>query len=244
LILKSYPDNRSLKDLFDRVLISLKKEKKENLLETRPTRYVIELNYSMTHMPIVIQNRAFSPAIKIDFSKIDYSAPLNYYQFGLYRKVNIKDKLKFVNGKRNFAYSQVGLKFGYMNMSSYKYLLNPSVDNTTFEFKQGKLYQIEASFIWRRFFMFNLGYLTETLPEVSIDNSILAKQNNYFCSTLGLRIPFRSIHFTTDVTGYKNSEVIKFYAKAGISLNFGLSKKYNSDDKKYIENEVLKLRDN
>lgn len=241
--LKIYPDNMELKDEFDKILISIKKEKKIEFKKTRPTRYVVELNYSLANVPLIIKDNSVSPSIKVDLSKVDFNNPLAYYQFGLYRKINIKDKLKFVNSKRSFAYSQVGLRYGYLNMSNYPFL-NPT-DNSKFFFKNSKLIQLEASFIWRRFFMFNIGYVSETLPEITVGNNIITKSNNYLCSTVGLRFPIRSVHLTTDFTGFKDpNSIIKLYAKAGVSLNIGLSKKYNKEDKKYIENEVLKLRDN
>jgi hypothetical protein len=93
--------------------------------------------------------------------------------------------------------------------------------------------------------MFNLGYLMETLPEIKTDLSIGSKETKYFCSTVGFRIPFDFIHLTADVTGFSNgNQIAKVYAKAGISINIGLSKKFNGEDKKYIENEVAKIRNN
>jgi hypothetical protein len=93
--------------------------------------------------------------------------------------------------------------------------------------------------------MFNFCFLKETLTLVNSDTTITGIEQNYLCSTVGLRIPFDFIHLTADVTGFSDGNAIaKVYAKAGISINIGLNKKFNGEDKKYITNEVSKLRNN
>jgi hypothetical protein len=149
------------------------------------------------------------------------------------------------SGNHKFSYSQIGVRLGYLDLSKQPFVNNFISPSTTFYYNQSKVTQIEASFIWRRFFMFNLGYLTETLPEVKSDLSIVSKENSYLCSTIGLRIPFDFIHLTADVSGYSNgNDTAKVFAKAGISINIGFSKKFNGEDKKYIENEVSLIRNN
>ena len=241
--LQTYPDNKQLINLLDKNLDLIQLKKKQELKEMRSTRYVIEFNYSLSHLPEIVLNKASIEPTKLDFSKIDISKPVSYYQFGLYRKINIREKKNNPNSKSKFSYSQIGIKGGYMDLSTHYFQNITGAQTTTFLYKPSKLIQLEASYIWRRFFQFNLGVVNETLPEIKTDLSITSKQNNYFCSTLGFRIPLGFIHLSTDLTGYSDGkDIVKLYAKAGISINIGLSKRYNNEDKKYIQNEVLKLK--
>lgn len=241
--LQTYPDNKQLKNLLDKNLELIQQKKKQELKDMRSTRYVIELNYSASHLPEIVQNKTSIEPINFNLSKIDVSKPVAYYQIGLYRKINIKERKNNTSLKPKFSYSQIGIKGGYMDLSTHYFQNTTGSQTTTFLYKPSKIIQLEASYIWRRFFQFNIGVINETLPEIKTDLSIASKQNNYFCSTLGLRIPFGFIHLTTDLTGYSDGkDIVKLYGKAGISVNIGFSKKYNSQDKKYIENEVQKLK--
>ncbi|WP_396209286.1 hypothetical protein [Flavobacterium sp.] len=235
-----YPTNRELQKILNEVLELISKKKKLELLQSRPTRYVFEINYSLSHLPLIVQDKNIEQNDPIDFSNVDFGNKLGCFQFGLYRKVNIK--LKEVNFGKNskFHYSQLGLRTSFLDLSN-----NLFYDDNGIPFSYGKsnIMQIEASFIWRRFFMFNLGYLKETLPLINANTTITGLENNYFCSSIGIRIPFDFIHLTADVTGYSDSgKIIKAYAKAGVSINIGFSKKYNLDDEKYIENELISLK--
>ncbi len=240
----SYPDNRELQNLLERIEDLIQAKKKQELKDSRSTRYVIELNYSASHIPEIVQNKNSLQPTKLDISKIDISKPLPYYQVGLYRKINIKEKQNELNSKHKFSYSQIGLKAGYLDLSTYNFQNNTTSSlGGTFVYTPSRLIQLEVSYIWRRFFQFNIGAVNETLPEIKSDFSKVSKQTNYLCSTIGFRIPFNFIHLTADVTGLSDGkDVIKLYAKAGISINIGLSKRYNGEDKKYIKNEVKKLK--
>jgi uncharacterized tellurite resistance protein B-like protein len=241
-----YPKNKKLIQLFEEVLTLISENKKTELMKTHPTRYVVEFNYSLSHLPEIIQdkNNPNSPP-PLDVSKIDLSNQLGYFQLGLYKKINIKEKYSNSGDKHKFSYSQFGVRVGYLDLSKQPFYSYVSSLPNTFYCKQSKITQLEASFIWRRFFMFNLGYLSETLPEIKTDFSIISNEKNYFCSTIGFRIPFNFIHLTADITGFSNgNEIIKVYTKVGVSINIGLSKKFNGEDKKYIENEVSKIRNN
>ena len=240
----SYPDNRELRNLLERVEDLIQAKKKQELKDSRSTRYVIELNFSASHIPEIVQNKNSLQPTKFDISKINISQPSPYYQVGLYRKINIKDKQNELNSKHKFSYSQIGLKAGYLDLSTYNFPNNTIFPvGQTFLHTPSKLIQLEVSYILRRFFQFNIGVVNETLPEIKSDLSIISKQNNYLCSTIGFRIPFNFIHLTADVTGLSDGkDVVKLYAKAGISINIGFSKRYNGEDKKYIKNEVNKFK--
>jgi hypothetical protein len=240
-----YPKNKKLRQLFEEVLTLVGENKKTELMKTRPTRYVLELNYSLSHLPEIIQDKNNPNLPPLEVSKIKIINQLMNLELGLYKKINIKEKNINFSGNHKFSYSQIGVRLGYLDLSKQPFVNNFISPSTTFYYNQSKVTQIEASFIWRRFFMFNLGYLTETLPEVKSDLSIVSKDNSYLCSTIGLRIPFDFIHLTADVSGYSNgSDTAKVFAKAGISINIGFSKKFNGEDKKYIENEVSLIRNN
>ena len=240
-----YPKNKKLKQLFEEVLTFVAENKKEELMKTRPTRYVVELNYSLSHLPEVIQDKNNPNLPPLDVSKIKINNQFKNFELGLYKKIHIKDKNTNFSDKHKFSYSQIGVRVGYLDLSKQPFYNYFSSSQNTYYFKESKITQIEASFIWHSFFMFNIGYLTETLPEIKPDFSIVSKENSYLCSTIGLRIPFDFIHLTADVTGYSNgSEITKVYAKAGVSINIGFSKKFNGEDKKYIENEVSIIRNN
>jgi hypothetical protein len=240
-----YPKNKKLRQLFEEVLTLVGENKKTELMKTRPTRYVLELNYSLSHSPEIILDKNNPNLPPLDVSKIKIINQLMNLELGLYKKINIKEKNINFSGNHKFSYSQIGVRLGYLDLSKQPFVNNFISPSTTFYYNQSKVTQIEASFIWRRFFMFNLGYLTETLPEVKSDLSIVSKENSYLCSTIGLRIPFDFIHLTADVSGYSNgNDTAKVFAKAGISINIGFSKKFNGEDKKYIENEVSLIRNN
>jgi hypothetical protein len=235
-----YPTNKDLQKILNEVLELIAKKKKLELLQSRPNRYVFEVNYSLSHLPLIVQDKSIEQNNPIDESNIDFGNKLGCFQFGFYRKINIK--LKEVNLGKNskFNYSQLGLRTSFFDLSN-----NLFYDDNGMPFSYGKsnIMQIEASFIWRRFFMFNLGYLKETLPLINANTTITGLENNYFCSSIGIRIPFDFIHLTADVTGYSDSgKIIKAYAKAGVSINIGFSKKYNIEDNKYIENEIVRLK--
>jgi len=243
--LNLYPKDKKLKQLFEEVLTLVSESKKTELMKTRPTRYVIELNYNLTHLPEIVQNKNNPNLTPLDVNKIELNNQLRNFELGIYKKINITEKKTNSGGKPKFSYSQLGVRVGYLDLSKQPFYLTGTTLPNPFYYKESKITQIEASFIWRRFFMINLGYLMETLPEIKPDFSIFGKENNYLCSTVGLRIPFDFIHLTADVTGFSNGgEISKVYAKAGISINIGLSKKFNDQDKQYIENEVTKLRNN
>lgn len=235
-----YPTNKELQKLLNEVLNLISEKKKIELLQSRPTRYVFEINYSLSHLPLVVQDNNIEQNKPIDLSTVDFGNKLGSFQIGLYRKINCK--LKEVNLGKNskFHYSQLGLRTSFFDLSNNLFYTE---NGTPYSYEKSNIMQIEASFIWRRFFMFNLGYLKETLPLINANSSITSLEKNYFCSSMGIRIPFDFIHLTADVTGYSNSgSSIKAYAKAGVSINIGFSKKYNADDKKYIENEIIRLK--
>jgi hypothetical protein len=237
-MLRTFPNDKSLKQLFDQIINAISDNKKKELLNARPTRYVVELNYSFAIMPISIYDKAEAVNIKdFNISSINEKYNLSLYQIGFYRKINIRKKESSLGKNQKFSYSQIGLRGGFLETSTYRF--TDQASNTNYLFKPSQLVQLEASYIWRRFFMFNLGYVIETLPQTQY----VVKRNNYYCSTIGFRIPFDLIHLTADLTGYSNgSDLVKAYAKAGISVNIGLSKKFNKADQKYIENEVIKLK--
>jgi hypothetical protein len=237
-----FPSKKELQKLLDDVLDLIAKKKKLELLRSRPNRYIFELNYSLSHLPVIIQDNSLEVNKPFEISNIDFGNKLGCFQVGLYRKINIKLKQANLEKNSKFSYSQIGLRANYFDLSRNLFYTDT---NTSYFYSESKIMQIEASFIWGRFFMFNFGFLKETLPLVNSDTTITGIEQNYLCSTVGLRIPFDFIHFTADVSGYSDSgKIIKAYAKAGISLNIGFSKKFNSKDKKYIENEILILRNN
>ena len=237
-MLRTFPNDKTLKQLFDQITDAISANKKKELLNARPTRYVVELNYSFANMPITIYDKAEAVNIKdFNIASINEKYNLSLYQLGLYRKINIRKKEFRLGKKQKFSYSQIGLRAGFLETSTYRF--TDQASNTNYLFKPSQLIQLEASYIWRRFFMFNLGCVIETLPQTQYE----AKRNNYYCSTIGFRIPFNLIHLTADLTGFSNgSNLVKAYVKAGISVNIGLSKKFNNADQKYIENEVIKLK--
>jgi hypothetical protein len=237
-----YPSNKQLQKLLDEVLDFIFIQKKSELKRSRPTRYVFEFNYSLSHLPEIIQDNNSQHNSSFEVSNINFGNKLGCFQFGLYRKINVKLKDFNVGKNHKFYYSQIGLRASYFDLSNNLFLDN---NGMTFTFKESNISQIEASFIWRRFFMFNLGYLTEKMPYTNSINFTTGIEKSYFCSSIGFRIPFGFFHLTADVTGYSDTgETIKAYAKAGVSINIGFSKKYNLEDKKYIENEILRLKNN
>lgn len=237
-----YPSNKQLKRILDEILDLIGEKKKIELLQSRPNRYVFEINYSLSHLPELIKDNNSSINNNFNATNVDFGNKIGNYQFGLYRKININLKQSEIGKNSKFSYSQIGIRAGYLDLSNNVFKTDSGV---SYLYKQSKITQLEASFIWRRFFMFNVGYLTETLPKIDVNSVVSGVEQSYVCSTVGIRIPFDFIHLTADVTGYSDfGNLIKAYAKVGVSINLSFSKKYNSDDKKYIENEIIKLRNN
>ena len=73
----------------------ISEKKKIELLQSRPTRYVFEINYSLSHLPLVVQDNNIEQNKPIDLSTVDFGNKLGSFQIGLYRKINCK--LKEVN---------------------------------------------------------------------------------------------------------------------------------------------------
>ena len=154
------------------------------------------------------------------------------YEVGLYRKYNIKNKRDTIPGKHKFSYSQAGIRISYLNPKSGINNLNTTTDTL---FIQPNILQIEGGVILGRFMMFNLGVvnLSKNLSELK------PFSKNYTSATLGFRIPFGPIHITTEANSFTDfNKIYQMQFRFGLSLNFGLIKKFNSNDRKYLKKEV------
>ena len=135
-ILKEYPDNKSLKDLQNKILDNISANEKKGLLETRSTHYIVELNYSFSKFPETFSfNSTSAQPSAQDIFNIDLNNAISNYQFGLYRKINIKDRLSNSSKKHKFSYSQIGIRASYLNTSTYNFQSVSSTGNSIFLFK-------------------------------------------------------------------------------------------------------------
>lgn len=244
-MIKKFPNDQALKSKSEMIEEKLFAKKKTELLNVRPTRWLLEFNYSLANLPAVVYLKPESQAQNFKTSDIDTKNLLPYYQVGLYKKIGITDQDSGQGGykKHQFSYSQIGLRVGFLDGAKYPFK-DAVLSNTTFLYDKTQLLHVEASYIWRSFFMFNVGYLTETLPEKQLNNTIKEMTNQYFSSTVGIRIPFSNpFHLTGEVTGFTlDGKVAKLFARAGVSWNIGMGKKYTSDDEKSIKNEISRIK--
>jgi len=213
-ILKSSYDRSRKIESFERGIDrKIYKQLKNDLLENRPRLYNIEQSVFL-----------MSPAKNINnYLSNNYNLNLNY-SIGIYRRLNIKPKSKL--GK--FKYSTIGIKFDYLDS---KQTFNNN-DSLIYE-RNNTFINYQLSFGIRKFIFIDLGYLS------FINNS----NSNLYSGSLSFYIPFGYVSFGLNakyLTDFK--ENYNLMTGVGIKFNFGLKKKFNSNDKNEIETSILKLK--
>jgi hypothetical protein len=209
----NYDRNRKIESFEREIDRKIYSQFKNELLVSRPRLYNIEPSVFIMTPPISYNKNGNSY----------YNLNLNY-SLGLYRRIGIKPK----NKTGNFKYSSIGVKFDYLN-SKQTFNIN---DSSIYE-RNNSFFNTQLSFGVRKFIYLELGYL-------SFNNSLKSSLYNgaisfyipigYF--SLGLNLKY--------LTDFKQNNLIM--TGAGIKLNFGILKKFNSNDKQEIQTSILKLK--
>lgn len=187
---------------------------KKEFLQNRPRLFNIEPSvFVMTPPNKAISNQASGY----------YNLNLNY-SLGIYRRLGIKPKNKI----GNFKYSSLGLKFDYLD-SKQTFNVN---DSSIYE-RNKSFYNIQLSLGIRKFLYLDLGYLSF--------NNILSP--SLFTGSVSLYLPLGYFSLGVNLkylTDFKQTNLSMI--GAGIKLNFGFLKKFNSNDKNEIQTSILKLK--
>jgi hypothetical protein len=150
---------------------------------------------------------------------------LNFnYSLGIYRRLGIKPKNKI----GNFKYSSLGLKFDYLD-SKQTFNVN---DSSIYE-RNKSFCNIQLSLGIRKFIYLDLGFLSYNnifIPSLYTVSVGLYLPLGYF--SLGVNLKY--------LTDFKQTNLLM--TGAGIKLNFGFLKKFNSNDKNEIQTSILKLK--
>jgi hypothetical protein len=174
---------------------------------------------------------SFEPSVFIMLPPTEINTPIsNYYNLnlnyslGIYRRLAIKPKKKV----GNFKYSSIGLKLDYLDSKQTFNVNNDSIypRNNTF-------FNAQLSVGIRKFLYFDLGYL-------SYNNNLTP---NLYTGSISIYLPFGYFSIGVNakyLTDFKQTSLLM--TGAGVKLNFGLKKKFNSNDKNEIETTILKLK--
>jgi len=213
-ILKSnYDKTRKIESFEKKIDTKIYKHYKNDLLENRPRLYNLEPSLFL-----------MSPPIHIDNDQINnYNSNLNY-SIGIYRRFNIKPK----NNLRKYKYSTIGFKFDYLD-SKQTFNMN---DSSIFE-RNNTFMNYQLSIGIRKFIFIDLGYLSFTDKSYS----------SLYSGALSFYIPFG--YFSLGINAKYLTDFKQTYnlmTGMGIKFNFGLKKKFNSNDKNEIQTSILKLK--
>ena len=234
-MLKLYPKEFHFEDIASNISEEIYIMKKKEILDSRPTRYLAELNFSLSNPPAWVYDNETGINESI-VKNIDLSHLLSNIQFGLYRKIGIKPSAFSTADKPKFTYSEIGIRAGMLDFSNY----SSSADDQNY-IVPNYLVQLEASVIISRIVMFNAGVAIDPVDLNSID---LQNNTKYVTSSLGIRIPFGPVSLSTTISGYSNfNQFTRAYLSAGLSLNVGFSKRFNSKDSHSIKMQVENLND-
>jgi hypothetical protein len=232
---KLYPKESQFEDLSNHISKEIYLVKKENLLDSRPTRYIIELNFSLSNPPAFVYDNEIGINESI-VNDIDVNHLLSNMQFGFYRKIGVKSSTLSTAAKPKFNYSQIGIRAGILNFDNY----DVTIDDQNYIIPN-YLVQLEASLIISRIVIFNAGVAIDPSDLNSID---LQNNTKYVTSSLGIRIPFGPVSLSTTISGYSNfNQFTRAYLSAGLSFNVGFSKRFNLKDSRSIKMQVENLND-
>lgn len=230
-----YPFNDRLANESNRVAYLIYKERKKAFKLHRPTRMLIEGGAGVgTQSTRFLDNS--SNAVGINDREYFFDHLLSVYQFGVYRKINVKPKKEPVPGvKTPFKYSQVGLRGVYVNPSAGIYNLQSDSNVVTQPFS----FELAAGWVGGRFLSFHLGMISES---DSLD-SFKPLKPDYFTGSLGFRIPFGFIHLVSEAAFLSDFDsVYRMQLRSGILVSIGANKKYNSRDRGNLKTEISRMK--
>jgi len=228
---KDFPYNEKIYDKLNEVSFKLYKIEKKKKLDKTFTRNVFEFNFSLANRP---NQFADGKSFGLENKAVLFDDVFSFYQFGIYRKFNVKEKMISRNGHSRFRYSQAGIRMGFLNPSSGIY----DLQSDTINLVQPKLTTVCASLISRRFLMVNLG-----VAFTQDSTNVFTYTNQTFgVGEIGLRIPFGPVHLTSEVSAFTNfNRTYKLYFRFGISGNIGFNKKFSKPDKENIKLQISKM---
>jgi hypothetical protein len=187
---------------------------KNELLRSRPRLYSIEPSIFVVTPPYSSNSTNGNSY---------YNLNLNY-SLGVYRRIGIKPK----NNAGKFKYSSIGIKFDYLD-SKQTFNIN---DSSIYE-RNNSFLNTQLSMSIRKFIYLDLGYLSyKNSMKSGLYNGTLSFYLPLGYFSLGLNLKY--------LTDFKQTNLIM--SGVGVKLNFGLLKKFNSNDKQEIQTSILKLK--
>ena len=186
---------------------------KKDLLTSRPRLYNFEPSLFLMSPPSKVNN------INSNYYNLNFN-----YSLAIYRRFGIKPKNKL----GNFKYSTIGLKFDYLDSKQTINANDSSIYTRNYTF-----FNPQLSLGIRKCLYFDLGYLAY--------NSSL--KPSLYSGSISLFLPLGYFSFGINakyLTDFRQTNLLM--TGVGIKFNFGLIKKFNSNDKNEIQTSILKLK--
>lgn len=187
---------------------------KKELLQGRPRLYNLEPGLFAVIPPFDSKTNQ-----NINYYNLNFN-----YSLGVYRRFGIKEKEE--TGK--FQYSSVGIKFEYLDSKQ-----SFNVNDSSAYGRNSSFVNPQLSLGIRKCLYLDLGYLVYSNNiKPSLYNGAISFYIPFGYFSLGLNVKY--------LTDFKQTNLIM--PGAGIKLNFGFVKKFNSNDKNELRTTILKLK--
>ena len=210
----NYERSRSIEVLEKQVDRKIYRHFKNELLQKRPRLYGLEPAIMLVSSPQSIDN---INSLSMNNLNMNYS-------FGIYRRISIKPK----NKEGRYKFSSIGLKLDYLDAD-----ITYNQNDSSLSLRNNTLINPQFSFGLRKCLYLDFGL-------VKFEDKMLP---NLYNGTFSFFIPFR--YFSLGVsakylTDFKTKNTI--ITGAGLKINLGFHKNYNSRDKDEIQTSILKLK--
>jgi hypothetical protein len=210
----NYERSRSIEVLEKQVDRKIYRHFKKELLQKRPRLYGLEPAIMLVSSPQSIDN---INSLSMNNLNMNYS-------FGIYRRISIKPK----NKEGRYKFSSIGLKLDYLDAD-----ITYNQNDSSLSLRNNTFINPQISFGLRKCIYLDFGL-------VKFEDKMLP---NLYNGTFSFFIPFR--YFSLGVsakylTDFKTKNTI--ITGAGLKINLGFHKNYNSRDKDEIQTSILKLK--
>ena len=210
----NYERSRSIEVLEKQVDRKIYRHFKNELLQKRPRLYGLEPAIMLVSSPHSIDN---INSLSMNNLNMNYS-------FGIYRRISIKPK----NKEGRYKFSSIGLKLDYLDAD-----ITYNQNDSSLSLRNNTLINPQFSFGLRKCIYLDFGL-------VKFEDKMLP---NLYNGTFSFFIPLR--YFSLGVsakylTDFKTKNTI--ITGAGLKINLGFHKNYNSRDKDEIQTSILKLK--
>jgi len=212
------PYNKTIENLEIYLDKKLYRHLKQEFLSDKPSIFSIEPSISL-----ISQEVRFN-----EFSELGNMNTL--YSLGFYYKFK-NEMLNNYKNKPTFKYSQVGLKFDYRDTLNKFFTMAKNPHNSPYI--NGQL-----SFIFNRFFEFDLGVLKYN------GKSAIPNQSSMYTANIGIHIPGNTFSIGVHSKFISDLNDTNPFVQLGASIKFniGVYKLYTTRDKEEIKSQVLKMK--